>query len=50
MIYFAYMYNNFVPILHVIYVTWAGGICLICTHKPEGTQYPRENVDISGKF
>ena len=23
-------------VLHVIYVIWAGGICLICTHKPEG--------------
>ena len=35
--------------MYVIYVTWAGGICLICTHKPEGMQRPRVSVDISGK-
>ena len=35
--------------LHVIYVTWAGGICLICTHEPEGAQCPRASADISGK-
>ena len=29
-------------VVHVIYVTWAGVICLICTHKHEG-------VDILGK-
>ena len=35
--------------MYVIYVTWAGGICLICTHKSEGAQRPRASVDISGK-
>ena len=35
--------------LHVIYVTWAGVICLICTHEPEGAQRPRASADISGK-
>ena len=34
---------------YVIYVTWAGGIRLICTHKPEGVQCLRASVDISGK-
>ena len=36
--------------LHVIYVTWVGGIYLICTHKPEGVLCPRVSVDISDKF
>ena len=35
--------------LQVIYVTWAGVICLICTHEPEGAQRPRASADISGK-
>ena len=35
--------------IHVIYVTWAGVICLIYTHKHEGTQSSRASVDISGK-
>ena len=35
--------------LQIIYVTWAGVICLICTHEPEGAQYPRASADISGK-
>ena len=35
--------------LHVIYVTWAGVICLVCTHEHEGTQRPRASADISGK-
>ena len=28
--------KKFEVVRHVIYVTWAGVICLICTHKPEG--------------
>ena len=35
--------------IYVIYVTWAGVICLICTHEPEGAQRPRASADISGK-
>ena len=35
-----------------MYVTWAGGICLICTHKPKGghiRQIPTAHVtDVSG--
>ena len=27
--------------VYVIYVTWAEGICLICTHEPKGAQRPR---------
>ena len=40
-----------IPFLYfyVIYVTWAGVICLICTHEPEGAQRPRASADISGK-
>ena len=34
---------------YVIYVTWAGRICLICTHEPEGAACSRASVDISGK-
>ena len=36
-------------VLQVIYVTWAGVICLICTHESKGAQRPRASVDISGK-
>ena len=36
-------------VIHVIYVTWAGVICLRCTHEPEGVQHPRVSVDILGK-
>ena len=32
--------------IHVICVTWAGGICLICLHEPE---HLRVNMNISGK-
>ena len=35
--------------VHVIYVTWAGVICLKCTHEHEGTQRPRACGDILGK-
>ena len=35
--------------LHVIVVTQARVLCLICTHEPEGAQRPRASVDISGK-
>ena len=35
--------------MHVIYVMWAGGICLICMHKPEGAQHLRASANISGK-
>ena len=31
-----YPYKIFLHMVYVIYVTWAGRICLICTHKPEG--------------
>ena len=34
---------------YIIYVTWAGVICLICTHEHEGAQRPRASADISGK-
>ena len=34
---------------YVIYVTWAGGICLICTHEPEGAQRLSASAGISGK-
>ena len=33
----------------MIYVTWAGVICLICMHEPEGTHHLRASTDISGK-
>ena len=39
----------FYQVSYVIYVTWAGVICLICTHEPEGAQRPRASADISGK-
>ena len=35
--------------VYVIYVTWAGVICLICTYEPEGVQCLRASADISGK-
>ena len=38
-----------VKVLHVIYVTWAGVICLTCMHEHEGAQHPRASADISGK-
>ena len=31
---------------HVIVVTQARVLCLICTHKPKGAQHPRASVDI----
>ena len=37
------------PAAYVIYVTWAGVICLICTHEHEGAQRPSASADISGK-
>ena len=36
-------------VVYVTYITWAGGICLICTHKLKGVQRPRASADISGK-
>ena len=36
--------SNISPSGHVIYVTWAGEICLICTHEPEGMQCLRVSV------
>ena len=44
-------YMGFVKLvsIQVIYVTWAGGICLICTYEPEGAQRPRASANISGK-
>ena len=41
--------NNTQKMCYVIYVTWAGGICLVCTHEPEGAQCLRASADISGK-
>ena len=41
--------KSLMAMLQVIYVTWAGVICLICTHEPEGAQCPRASADISGK-
>ena len=38
----ASMYN-------VIYVTWAGGICLICTHESEDAWHLRASAEISGE-
>ena len=35
--------------VYVVYVLWAGAICLICTHEPEGAQWPRVTADISGQ-
>ena len=32
--------------IHVAYVTWAGGICWMCMHKPEGVKCPGVSVDI----
>ena len=34
--------------LQLIYVTWAGVICLICTHEHKGAQHSRVSADISG--
>ena len=51
--------HQILALKYVLYVTWAGGICLICMHEPEGAQFmhepegvqrPRASVDISGKF
>ena len=36
-------------LIYVIYVAWAGVICLICTHEHEGAQRPSASSDISGK-
>ena len=35
--------------VYVIYVTWAGGICLICMRETKGVQRLRASADISGK-
>ena len=35
--------------INVMYVTWAGVICLMYTHEPKGAQHPRASADISGK-
>ena len=36
--------------MYVVYVTWAGGICWICMHKPEGMKFLVVSVELSGKF
>ena len=49
---YVYIYMHiyiYVYIIHVIVVTQAGVLCLICTHEPEGAQRPRASADISGK-
>ena len=42
------MLINVKTVLQVIYVTWAGGICLICMHEPKDAQHLRASVNISG--
>ena len=49
MLQYNYGVDNIMFMVYVIYVTWAGVICLICTHEPEGAQRPRASADISGK-
>ena len=38
-----------IAVVYIIYITWAGGICLMCMHKPEGMQCLRASADITGK-